>query len=305
IKESTGDNLEARIMAHAVLGAVLAKSQGGSALAGAAGASIGELIATQLYPGKKASELSEVEKQNISALSTLAGGLVGGLIGGDSASAIVAGSTAKNAVENNEISFPLSDSFGAAAASLDNYLVQQGATPEERSDAQRSLARGDGYRGPGHDFVEGWAYASGAAGAALVLPELAMGCGLSPALCNEVGIIAAEMAGGDAALGGTALGIFGGGAGVVLKDGVKGGKVITEISEEMKKNPYHPDWQFYSSETPRNLSSSFNSSATPDGKPLTDHAFESLIRHGFKNLQQVDDIVNNATHTITQLDGAT
>ncbi|NWB29037.1 hypothetical protein [Pseudomonas gingeri] len=73
----------------------------------------------------------------------------------------------------------------------------------------------------------------------------------------------------------------------------------------MKKNPYHPDWQFYSSETPRNLSSSFNSSATPDGKPLTDHAFESLIRHGFKNLQQVDDIVNNATHTITQLDGAT
>ncbi|NWD48162.1 hemagglutinin repeat-containing protein [Pseudomonas gingeri] len=305
IKESTGDNLEARIMAHAVLGAVLAKSQGGSALAGAAGASIGELIATQLYPGKKASELSEVEKQKISALSTLAGGLVGGLIGGDSASAIVAGSTAKNAVENNEISFPLSDSFGAAAASLDNYLVQQGATPEERSDAQRSLARGDGYRGPGHDFVEGWAYASGAAGAALVLPELAMGCGLSPALCNEVGIIAAEMAGGDAALGGTALGIFGGGAGVVLKDGVKGGKVITEISEEMKKNPYHPDWQFYSSETPRNLSSSFNSSATPDGKPLTDHAFESLIRHGFKNLQQVDDIVNNATHTITQLDGAT
>ncbi|WP_019360673.1 hemagglutinin repeat-containing protein [Pseudomonas asplenii] len=221
IKESTGDNLEARIMAHAVLGAVLAKSQDGSALAGAAGASIGELLAAQLYPGKKASELSEVEKQKISALSTLAGGLVGGLIGGDSASAIVAGNTAKNAVENNEISFPLSDSFGAASASLDTYLVQQGATPEERSDAQRALARGDGYRGPGHDFVEGWAYASGALGAALVLPELAMGCGLSPALCNEVGIIAAEMAGGDAALGGTAFGVFGG-VGIALKDGAKG-----------------------------------------------------------------------------------
>ncbi|WP_419736487.1 hemagglutinin repeat-containing protein [Pseudomonas sp. COR18] len=238
IKESTGDNLEARIMAHAVLGAVLAKSQDGSALAGAAGASIGELLAAQLYPGKKASELSEVEKQKISALSTLAGGLVGGLIGGDSASAVVAGNTAKNAVENNEISFPLSDSFGAAAASWDTYLVQQGATPEERSEAQRALARGDGYRGPGHDFVEGWAYASGAAGAALALPELAMGCGLSPALCNEVGIIAAEIAGGDAALGGTAFGVFGG-AGVALKEGAKGteeaGKLLEDASRQLEE----------------------------------------------------------------------
>lgn len=34
IKDSTGDNLEARIMAHAVLGAVLAKSQQSSALGG-------------------------------------------------------------------------------------------------------------------------------------------------------------------------------------------------------------------------------------------------------------------------------
>ncbi|MGY2292074.1 hemagglutinin repeat-containing protein [Pseudomonas sp. SDO528_S397] len=229
IKESTGDNLEARIMAHAVLGAVLAKSQDGSALAGAAGASIGELLATQLYPGKKASELSEVEKQKISALSTLAGGLVGGLIGGDSSSAIVAGSTAKNAVENNEVSFPLSDSFGAASASWDAYLVQQGATPEERSDAQRSLARGDGYRGPGHDFVEGLAYASGAPGLALIIPELAMGCGLAPALCSEAGIIAAEMAGGDAAVGGTALGIFGG-AGAVLKGGAQEAAAANELA---------------------------------------------------------------------------
>ncbi|NWA29171.1 hemagglutinin repeat-containing protein [Pseudomonas gingeri] len=220
IKASTGDNLEARIMAHAVLGAVLAKSQQTSALAGAAGASLGELIATQLYPGKQASELSEVEKQKISTLSTLAGGLVGGLVGGDSASAVAGGNAAKNAVENNEISFPLNAGYGAAAASLDAYLVQQGATPEQRSEAQRSQARGDGYEGPGHDFVAGWVYASGGVGAAVVLPELAMGCALAPAMCNETAIIAAEMASGDAALGGTALGVFGGGA-IALKDGAK------------------------------------------------------------------------------------
>ncbi|WP_191488226.1 hemagglutinin repeat-containing protein [Pseudomonas sp. FEN] len=221
IKASTGDNLEARIMAHAVLGAVLAKSQQTSALAGATGASLGELIATQLYPGKLSSELSEVEKQKISTLSTLAGGLVGGLAGGDSASAVAGGNAAKNAVENNEVSFPLDVGYGAAAASLDAYLVQQGATAEQRSEAQRSQARGDGYKGPGHDFVAGWVYASGGVGAAVVLPELAMGCALAPAMCNETAIIVAEMAGGDAALGGTALGVFGGGA-LALKGGAKG-----------------------------------------------------------------------------------
>ncbi|RMP19843.1 putative hemolysin, partial [Pseudomonas coronafaciens pv. atropurpurea] len=103
IKESTGDNLEARIMAHALLGAVLAKSQQNSAVAGAAGASIGELVASQLYPGKSADQLTEVEKQKISALSTLAGGLVGGLAGGDSADALAGAGAAKNAVENNQL----------------------------------------------------------------------------------------------------------------------------------------------------------------------------------------------------------
>ncbi|RMT25145.1 Filamentous hemagglutinin [Pseudomonas syringae pv. spinaceae] len=103
IKESTGDNLEARIMAHALLGAVLAKSQQNSAVAGAAGASIGELVASQLYPGKSADQLTEAEKQKISALSTLAGGLVGGLAGGDSADALAGAGAAKNAAENNQL----------------------------------------------------------------------------------------------------------------------------------------------------------------------------------------------------------
>ncbi|MHA6129916.1 hemagglutinin repeat-containing protein [Pseudomonas fluorescens group sp. PF-1] len=104
IKDSTGDNLEARIMAHALLGAVLAKSQQNSALAGAAGASIGELVASQLYPGKTSDQLTEAEKQKVSALSTLAGGLAGGLVGGSSADAIAGAQASKNAVENNYLS---------------------------------------------------------------------------------------------------------------------------------------------------------------------------------------------------------
>lgn len=74
IHRLTVDSPEASLMAHAVLGALVAKAQGNSALAGAAGASIGELVARQLYPDKKTEDLTEEERQTVSALSTVAGG---------------------------------------------------------------------------------------------------------------------------------------------------------------------------------------------------------------------------------------
>ncbi|SES91480.1 hypothetical protein [Stigmatella erecta] len=47
-------------------------------------------------------------------------------------------------------------------------------------------------------------------------------------------------------------------------------------------------------------------SSTPGGRKLTEHAQESLRRHGFKEpLSQVDDIIENNTRTTTQADGAT
>ena len=101
IKQMTAGNPQANLMAHAVLGAVIAQSQGNSALAGAAGASVGELIARQLYPDKKTSELTEEERQVVSALSTLAGGLAGAIAGGSAADAIAGAGTAQNAVNNN------------------------------------------------------------------------------------------------------------------------------------------------------------------------------------------------------------
>lgn len=103
IKMATGDDDAANLMAHAVWGAVLAKAQGSSALAGAAGAGIGEYIAKQLYPNKPVDQLTESEKQTISALSTLAGGLAGGLAAGGLNNAIAAAGAAKNAVENNHL----------------------------------------------------------------------------------------------------------------------------------------------------------------------------------------------------------
>ncbi|WP_181939422.1 VENN motif pre-toxin domain-containing protein, partial [Klebsiella pneumoniae] len=85
-------NVEANAMAHAVWGAIAAASGNNSALAGAAGAVSGELlgrwIAAEYYPDVKTEELSDEQKSTISALSTLAAGLMGGLSGGSSADAV-------------------------------------------------------------------------------------------------------------------------------------------------------------------------------------------------------------------------
>ncbi|WP_413454049.1 VENN motif pre-toxin domain-containing protein [Erwinia persicina] len=95
-------------MAHAVLGAVTAQLNNQSAVAGGLGAGGGELaaryIAGQLFPGRAADQLSESEKQQVSALSELAAGLAGGLATGDTGGAVTAGQAGKNAVENNSLS---------------------------------------------------------------------------------------------------------------------------------------------------------------------------------------------------------
>ncbi|MGE8655382.1 MAG: VENN motif pre-toxin domain-containing protein [Achromobacter sp.] len=106
IKRRVGeDNPAANAMAHAVLGAATARLNGQSALAGGLGAGGGELaarmIARQLFPGKAPDALSETEKQQISALSQVAAGIVGGLATGDAAGGVTGPQAGRNAVENN------------------------------------------------------------------------------------------------------------------------------------------------------------------------------------------------------------
>ena len=104
IKIQAGDNETARLVAHAILGAVVAELQGNSALSGGAGAVVGEvaadIIRKQLY-GKEVKDLTEEEKQTISALSQLASGLAVAAGGGNIGDASAAISSSKNAVENN------------------------------------------------------------------------------------------------------------------------------------------------------------------------------------------------------------
>ncbi|BEO28406.1 16S rRNA endonuclease CdiA [Serratia marcescens] len=165
IKKRVGeDNIAANAMAHAVLGAVTAQLNNQSAAAGGLGAGGGELtaryIAGQLFPGRTAEQLSESEKQQVSALSQLAAGLAGGLATGDTAGAVTGGQAGKNAVENNHLSLPngLMDA-GRATSTLSKFMTEHGATPEEVTQAQSDLAKGlgTGAPQPATELVKKWA----------------------------------------------------------------------------------------------------------------------------------------------------
>ncbi|OBW99715.1 hypothetical protein QV05_09455 [Gallibacterium genomosp. 1] len=104
----TGEvDTQANLMAHALLGAIEAYATGNNAAAGAAGAVGGELaakiITEQLYQ-KTPAQLTEAQKQTVSALSQLASGLAGGLISDNTAGAINSAEIGKRAVEDNFLS---------------------------------------------------------------------------------------------------------------------------------------------------------------------------------------------------------
>ncbi|MBB8552101.1 VENN motif pre-toxin domain-containing protein, partial [Escherichia coli] len=90
IKQATGDNREANLMAHAVWGALAAQLGGNNAASGAAGAFSGELAARYIidnYYGGCTDNLSEQERQQISMLVTIASGIAGGLAGNSTSAA--------------------------------------------------------------------------------------------------------------------------------------------------------------------------------------------------------------------------
>ncbi|MFF6010011.1 VENN motif pre-toxin domain-containing protein [Rahnella sp. R3(2024)] len=67
---------------------------------------VSEFIAQQLYPNIKREDLTEEQRQTISALGTMAAGLAGGLTGNSSADAVVGPQAGKNALENNSLLLP-------------------------------------------------------------------------------------------------------------------------------------------------------------------------------------------------------
>ncbi|RAT13696.1 hypothetical protein AU496_11145 [Lonsdalea populi] len=118
VKEITTDNADYstltetqklnNLMAHAILGGVVAELSGGNGAAGAISAATGELaapaIALVLYGTSDSKELTSQQKDNISALATLASGIAGGVSSDSTAGAATGAQAGKNAVENNSLS---------------------------------------------------------------------------------------------------------------------------------------------------------------------------------------------------------
>ena len=138
-------NVEANLIAHAVVGAVTAYAAGNSALAGASGAAMGVFIAQQMYPGVERSKLSEEQRQTISALGTLAAGLAGGVAGDSTSSAVAGAQAGKNAVENNALGDGWNNilpsgaiDYGQSVQSYAQYAQDKNLPPEQ---VQADLAR--------------------------------------------------------------------------------------------------------------------------------------------------------------------
>lgn len=189
IHELTKNDPAAKAVAHAVLGAVTSYAAGNSALAGAAGAVTGELMAKlvmdELYPGKKVSELSETEKQTVSILGTLAAGLAGGVAGNSTTDAVAGGQAGKNAVENNSL---MLEGFGTgfwsnvqSQGSLvnntnltdENGKLLNPATPEEIKYASDKLVTGEVPEGqdPARGLLTAWGAGANTVVAPVLLPS--------------------------------------------------------------------------------------------------------------------------------------
>ncbi|WP_392562371.1 hemagglutinin repeat-containing protein [Orbus sturtevantii] len=159
-------NTEANLIAHAILGAAVAAAQGNSALAGGIGAASGEVAAEfirdKLY-GKNVKDLTEQEKENISALAQLASGLaVAAGSGGNISDAGTAVAGSKNAVENNNlaviviqvmkpsqtiaapVAITLQDYLGLTLSQTEVAFVLNSMTTEERISLQARLSDGGG-----------------------------------------------------------------------------------------------------------------------------------------------------------------
>ncbi|WP_218059422.1 VENN motif pre-toxin domain-containing protein, partial [Gilliamella sp. Bim1-2] len=183
IKQHTEGDIVANTVSHAILGAVVAELQGNSALVGGLGAAASErgaeVIAGILYPNKDIKDLSQEERQQISALTQLATGLAIAAAGGDIQDINTGVAAGKNAVENNGLSWAdggfggdfigLSPETGAnyegiLHASAAGYLTQ-----EETEEALERLITGKDMPN-GSDYVELWMRAPEQIGAFLPGP---------------------------------------------------------------------------------------------------------------------------------------
>ncbi|WBU48820.1 hemagglutinin repeat-containing protein [Kosakonia pseudosacchari] len=143
----------AKVIAHAVVNAVLAAASGKNAATAAAGAATGELagiIALDAWGIKDVSKLSEEQKQTVSALATLASGLAGALVGDSGANAIAGAQAGKTTAENNSLSDGWNNvlssgtmDYGQSVRSYVKYAQDNNLSPEQVQAGLVQMVKGD------------------------------------------------------------------------------------------------------------------------------------------------------------------
>ena len=154
----TGEvDTQANLMAHALLGAIEAYATGNNVAAGAAGALGGELAAkiiTEKLYQTNPENLTESQKQTVSALSQLASGLAGGLISDSTAGGINAAEIGKRAVEDNYL-FNIPFTNPSVISDLNNKTIAEQLQKEAEEKAKQEIID----RGiPHYVLIEGTLY---------------------------------------------------------------------------------------------------------------------------------------------------
>ncbi|WP_284602905.1 hemagglutinin repeat-containing protein [Dickeya dadantii] len=163
--KATASDIAANAMGHALMGAVVAQLSGKDAVAGAVGAAGGELTARllimkELYSGRDTSDLTEAEKQSVSALASLAAGLASGIASGNTTGAATGAQAGRNAVENNTLGVIAAETAANTAAAMAGAAGNNGKGGSGKGDdwdaggdcegTREQCAVRDGTRGPGH-----------------------------------------------------------------------------------------------------------------------------------------------------------
>ena len=225
------DNEAAKAVAHAILGAVTAQLNGGSAVAGAAGAVTGELIAHQLFPNIPKDKLSEEQKQLIVALSTVASGLAGGIAGNSTAGALTGAQAGENAVENNLMGGGTEDGQVKAAQEHAKNIMSCSTAPGSAS-CQKGLAMQDALMVALPAGLGGGVLAAATPELAAAAQAVLAGCQSAAILClNQAGILTAEVA--------TPGGV---GAAGILTVGKNAAEIAAAKAEVTAMNSAKPGW---------------------------------------------------------------
>jgi len=149
------DGSAAKVVVHAMVGGLLSEITGGDFATGALAAGANEALIVDL------NKLVGGNPQLLSMASQIVGVLAASTRGNDVKTLQNGAWVANNATQYNFGEHPPSGlaEYAQAATGLVEYMQSQGASNDEIAQAQRALARGEGFDGvqPATEFVKAWA----------------------------------------------------------------------------------------------------------------------------------------------------